>query len=111
MKRGRGEGRVLVVTANEGRRIRLVRLLARAGYSVQLAITQREALHSLAQGNAAWWQEPDVILVDQESLGAAAQVVISAVRIAELGVQIVVVSAFGAASVLGEGDAPSPLSP
>jgi DNA-binding response OmpR family regulator len=97
MKRGLGEGRVLVVTANEGRRIRIMRLLARAGYSVQLAITQREALHSLAQGDTAWWQEPDVILVDQESLGAAARVVISAVRNAELGVQVVVLSAFGAA--------------
>src|SRR3954469_20655817 len=72
MKRGRGEGHVLVITANEGRRIRVVRLLARAGYSVQLAITLREALHSLAHGNTAWWQEPDVILLDQESLGAAA---------------------------------------
>jgi CheY-like chemotaxis protein len=97
MKRGRGQGQVLVVTANEGRRIRVARLLARAGYSVQLAITQREALHSLAHGNTAWWQEPDVILVDQESLGAAAQVIISAVRNAELGVPMVVLSAFGAA--------------
>ena len=92
-----GKGQVLVVTANEGRRIRVARLLARAGYSVQLAITQREALHSLAHGNTAWWQEPDVILVDQESLGAAAQVIISAVRKAELGVPMVVLSAFGAA--------------
>jgi CheY-like chemotaxis protein len=97
MKRGRGQGQVLVVTANEGRRIRVARLLARAGYSVQLAITQREVLHSLAHGNTAWWQEPDVILVDQESLGAAAQVIISAVRNAELGVPMVVLSAFGAA--------------
>jgi DNA-binding response OmpR family regulator len=97
MTRGRGEGHVLVITANEGRRIRVVRLLARAGYSVQLAITLREALHSLAHGNTAWWQEPDVILLDQESLGAAARVVISAVRNAELAVQIVVLSAFGAA--------------
>ena len=97
MKRGRGEGHILVITANEGRRIRVVRLLARAGFSVQLAITQREALHSLAQGQMAWWQEPDVILVDQESLGGAAQVVIRTVRNAELRVRIVVLSAFGAA--------------
>ena len=97
MKRGHGEGHVLVITANEGRRIRVVRLLARAGYSVQLAITQREALHSLAQGQMAWWQEPDVILVDQESLGGAAQIVIRTVRNAELRVRIVVLSAFGAA--------------
>jgi DNA-binding response OmpR family regulator len=74
-----------------------VRLLARAGYSVQLAIMLREELHSLAHGNTEWWQEPDVIVVDQESLGAAARVVISAVRNAELAVQIVVLSAFGAA--------------
>src|SRR3954452_1923600 len=97
MKRGGREGHVLVITANERRRIRVVRLLARAGYSVQLAITQREALHSLAQGDAAWWQEPDAILVDQESLGSAAQVVICAVRNAELRVRIVILSAFGAA--------------
>ena len=97
MKRGSREGHVLVITANEGRRIRVVRLLARAGFSVQLAITQREALHSLAQGQMAWWQEPDVILVDQESLAGAAQVIISAVRNAELSVRIVVLSAFGAA--------------
>ena len=97
MKRGRGEGQILVITANEGRRIRVVRLLARAGYSVQLASTQREALHSLAHGDTAWWREPDVILVDQESLGAAARAVISAVRNAELGVPMVVLSAFGAA--------------
>jgi DNA-binding response OmpR family regulator len=97
MKQGRREGHILVITANEGRRIRVVRLLARAGFSVQLAITQREALHTLAQGQMAWWQEPDVILVDQESLGAAAQVIISAVRNAELGVPMVVLSAFGAA--------------
>ena len=71
--------------------------LVAAGYSVQLAITLREALHSLAHGNTAWWQEPDVILVDQESLGAAARIVIRAVRNAELAVQIVVLSAFGAA--------------
>src|SRR5437763_3728761 len=103
MTRGHGEGHVLVITANEGRRSRVVRLLARAGYSAQLAITLREALHSLAHGNTAWWQEPDVILVDQESLGAAARVVISAVRNAELAVQIVVLSAFCAADAVISG--------
>src|SRR2546429_8687694 len=86
MKQGRREGHVLVITANEGRRIRVVRLLARAGYSVQLAITQREALHSLAQGQMAWWQEPDVILVDQESLGGAGEIALGPVRNAGVGV-------------------------
>lgn len=88
---------VLVITANEGRRIRVARLLRRAGYGVQLAMSPREALHSLAYGGVAWWPRPDVILVDQESLGPQAQVVIGAVRTAELGVPMVVLSAFGAA--------------
>lgn len=91
------EQRILLITGNEGRRIRVVRLLARAGYRVQLAASQREALHSLARGEAAWWDEPDVILLDQESLGTTAQVLIRAVRNAELGVPMIVLSAFGAA--------------
>jgi CheY-like chemotaxis protein len=95
--RERQDYQVLVVTADEGRRIRVRRLLARAGYRVQVAISQREALHSLAQGSVGWWQEPDVILVDQESLGASAQVVIGAIRNAEIVAPTVVLSAFGAA--------------
>jgi len=88
---------VLLITTNEGRRIQVERLLARADYHVQMAVSPREALHKLAQGDAVWGEMPDVILVDQESLGAEARVVISAVRNAELGVATVVLSAFGAA--------------
>lgn len=97
--RGRGQldCRVLLITADEGRRIRVEHLLARAGYRVQLAVSQREALHRLAHADSAWWEGPDVILVDQESLGDVAQVVIGAVRNAELGVPTIVLSAFGAA--------------
>ncbi len=92
------EGRqVLLITANEGRRIRVARVLARAGYQLQLAVSPREALHSLAHAQTAWWRCPDVILVDQESLGGAARMVIGAVRNAELRVPVVVLSAFGAA--------------
>lgn len=88
---------VLLITANEGRRIQVERRLARADYHVHMAVSPREALHKLAQGDAAWGEMPDVILVDQESLGPEARVVISAVRNAELGVATVVLSAFGAA--------------
>lgn len=88
---------VLIVTANEGRRIQLTRLLARAGYRVTLAVSAREALHHLAHGATAWAQQPHVLVVDQESLGAAARTIIQAVQSAELGVPMVVVSAFGAA--------------
>ena len=87
---------VLLIAADEGRRIRVARLLARAGYSVGIAVSQREALHCLAHG-AAWRPEPDVILVDQASLGADARVVISAIRNAELTAPTVVLSPFGAA--------------
>lgn len=88
-ERGQTDCRVLLVTADEGRRIRVEHLLARAGYRVQLAVSQREALHRLAHADNAWWQGPDVILVDQESLGDGARVVIGAVRNAELGVPMV----------------------
>lgn len=96
-RRQQPETNILLITANEGRRIRVARLLARAGYSVQSVVSQREALHSLACGDTAWWREPDVILVDQESLGAEAHIIISAVRNAELGIPTVVLSVFGAA--------------
>jgi len=69
----------------------------RAGYHVQLAVSTHEALHRLAQGSAVWAQGPDVILVDQESLGSAVRTIIGAVRNAELGVPMVVVSASGTA--------------
>ncbi len=88
---------VLLIVAVEGRRIRIGRLLARAGYRIHLAVTQREALHNLAHRDMSGWQGPDVILVDQESLGTAARVVIGAIRNAEIDVPIVVLSAFGAA--------------
>lgn len=97
IRRQQHEPHILLITANEGRRIRVTRLLARAGYSVQIAVSQREALHTLACGQTAWWPDPDVILVDQESLRAATQVVIRAVRNAELGMPLVVLSVFGAA--------------
>ena len=90
------EPHILLITANEGRRIRVTRLLARAGYHVQIAVSPREALHALASGQRGWRPDPGVIVVDQESLGAAAQVVIRAVRNAELGIPLVVLSMFGA---------------
>lgn len=96
-QREQRERQILLITANEGRRIHVARLLARAGYNVQLAVSQREALHCLASGAMAWWHEPDVILVDQESLGGAAHSIIRAVHNAELGMPMVVLSAFGAA--------------
>lgn len=96
-RKEQNERHILLITANEGRRIHVTRLLARAGYNVQLAVSQREALHHLTAGEMAWWREPDVILVDQESLGGAARSVIQAVRNAEMGLPMVVLSAFGAA--------------
>ncbi len=96
MRAESGEQHVLVVTANEGRRIQVVRLLRRSGYRVQVATSPRETLHTLAQGDLSDRLRPDLIMVDQESLGVAAQAIIRAIRNAELGVQTVVLSAFAA---------------
>ncbi len=88
---------VLLVTGDEWRRIKVRQLLARAGYQVQVACSQREALHALAHGVTPLRQDAAAIIVDQESLGPAALVIIRAVRIAELGIPVIVSSAFGAA--------------
>lgn len=98
MTRKQHEAHILIITANEGRRIQIIRLLTRAGYRVQMAVSARDALHHLAHGDTPWWPGPDVILVDHDSLGDVARAVISAVRNAELAVPTVVLSAFGAAN-------------
>ena len=91
------EQRVLLVTADEGRRVSIRRLLKRADYQVEVAASHREAVHLLAEGGPAASRLPLAILVDQESLQSDAQLVIRAVRNAELGVPVVVLSALGAA--------------
>lgn len=98
MVRKQHEAHILIITANEGRRIQIIRLLTRAGYRVQMAVSARDALHHLAHGDTPWRPGPDVILVDHDSLGDVAKAVISAVHNAELAVPTVVLSAFGAAN-------------
>ena len=80
---------VLLAGANEGRRVYLCRLLRRYGYTVQLVTTPREILHHVAL------ETPGLLLLDQTSLGAAAQQIIRAVRAAEGYLEVVVMTTFG----------------
>lgn len=91
------EPRVLIVTGDEWRRVRMLRLLERGGYRVQVAASPREAFHALALWGTPLRPLPDLILVDQANLGTEAQMVIRSVQNAELGVRMVVLAAFGAA--------------
>src|SRR5579872_3930217 len=88
------EPAVLLVTASEGRRLRLARLLRRAGYQVQRAASAREALHTLAfEDRGGIWQ-PDLVIVDQERLGTPAEHVVWALRKAEITASVVILSSF-----------------
>ncbi len=91
------ERRILIVTGDDWRRVRMRRLLQGRGYQVQMMASTREALHALAQQGTPLRPLPDLILVDQASLGADAQIVIRAVHNAELDVRMVVLASFGAA--------------
>jgi DNA-binding response OmpR family regulator len=92
MEGGSG-GRLLVVTDNEWRRVRLRRILEQAGYHVILVGSTREALQLLAAWSRRGHAVPAAALVDQHSLGRSASLVIRAVRNAKLGIPIVVLSA------------------
>src|SRR5579875_3658897 len=84
-----GQRTVLLAGANEGRRLQLCRLLRRYGYAVQLVTTPREILHLVAM------ETPGLLLLDQASLGGAAQQVIRSVRAAEVYMAVVVLTTFG----------------
>jgi CheY-like chemotaxis protein len=88
-------GRVVIVTNREWRRMRVGQILARAGYKVERATTQSDALDILMKGTDPSCTESKAILVDQDSLGPAALEIIRAVRNAELGIPTVVLTAFG----------------
>ena len=88
---------VMLVTSDEIRRVYMSRLLRRAGFRVQPACSEREAIHALAATNSTSQALPSLLIVDQASLGLGAERVIGSVRRAELDVPMVVVSSFGAA--------------
>ena len=88
---------IMLVTANEDRRVTMSRLLRRAGFVVQLACSDREALHCLAGPTSVSQTLPALLIVDQASLGLGAERVIGSVHRAELDVPMLVVSSFGAA--------------
>jgi DNA-binding NtrC family response regulator len=88
---------VMLVTSDENRRVHMSKLLRRAGFRVQLACSEREAIHALAAANSTSQVLPSLLIVDQASLGLGAERVIGSVQRAELGVPMVVVSSFGAA--------------
>jgi DNA-binding NtrC family response regulator len=88
---------IMLITADEDRRVTISRLLRRAGFVVQLACSDREAIHSLAAPTAGTPALPSLIIVDQASLGSGAERVIGSVHRSELDVPMVVVSSFGAA--------------
>lgn len=85
---------VLVVSAHEGRRLSLRRLLTHQGYAVHVAGSAREAIYMLADAGRYPWSEPDptLILADQENLGDEVLQVISAVRGADLSTRVVVLT-------------------
>ncbi len=88
---------VMLVTSDENRRVSMARLLRRAGFRVQLACSEREAMHALAAANLISQALPSLLIVDQASLGLGAERVIGSVQRAELDLPMVVVSSFGAA--------------
>src|SRR5665213_181107 len=88
---------VMLVSADELRRVSMSKLLRRAGFRVQLACSEREAIHALAASSSVAQALPSLLIVDQASLGLGAERVIGAVQRAELDVPMVVVSSFGAA--------------
>jgi DNA-binding NtrC family response regulator len=88
---------VMLVTADEHRRVSMSKLLRRAGFRLQLACSEREAIHALATSGSIAQALPALLIVDQASLGLGAERVIGAVRRAELGISMIVVSSFGAA--------------
>ncbi|MGH2344998.1 MAG: hypothetical protein ACRDG4_07200, partial [Chloroflexota bacterium] len=75
---------IMLVTADEDRRVTLSRLLRRAGFLVQLACSDREAIHSLASPTLGARALPALLIVDQASLGSGAERVIGSVHRAEL---------------------------
>ena len=88
------EAAILLVSANERRRLIVARILRRAGFRVDTVYSSREALHRLALGRESE-RHPALVLSDQESLGQGAEQIIQAVENAELGIPTVVLSGIG----------------